>query len=121
VRTAIIVSCAEDQADLVRRRSAAERRTISAYVLNILMRRLGLEEPMRLSLRRRSAWQKPSRQPGPRTTFLVRCSVEEATRIKAAAAARGWTISSFVLDALERSWLASEMILTKAGFSSLRT
>lgn len=115
------MSCSEDQADLVRRRSTAERRSMSAYVLNILMRKLELEEPLRPSLPRRSAWQKPSRQPGPRTTFLVRCSVEEATRIKAAAAARSWTISSFVLDALERSWLASEMILTRAGFSSLRT
>jgi uncharacterized protein (DUF1778 family) len=44
------------------------------------------------------------RPAGPRTTLLLRCSAEQAQRIKAAAKRRSTTISFFVLHVLATSW-----------------
>src|SRR5215831_8570021 len=55
----------------------------------------------------------PARSPPPsnRTTMLIRCSKEEAQRIRAGAKRRSTTISHFVLHALAVSWSAGDSIL----------
>jgi hypothetical protein len=52
----------------------------------------------------------PSKQTlGPRSSILLRCSVEEAKRIRLAAAKKRMKISSFVLEQLRRAWRIREM------------
>lgn len=44
----------------------------------------------------------------PRTTMLIRCSTEEAKRIRAAAQHRSTSISDFVIQTLRRAWKVRE-------------
>src|SRR5215472_14746419 len=43
-RTALIISCSQEQAATIHRRALLEKRPVSGYVLRILMRVLDLEE-----------------------------------------------------------------------------
>lgn len=109
-RTALLIRCSAREAGRVREDAAAERRSVSAYVLTIVVRSLEAEEALSARLRNslhiwhRNPSQTRVRMPGPRTAILVRCSIDEATRIRAAAARREITISGFVLHSLRRAW-----------------
>ena len=113
-RTALIISCSRAQAAAIHQRAELERRTVSAYVLRILMRWLDLEDRLsgiqRETGRPLTAYQ-PVRFPGPRTTMLLRCSKEEAHRIRLGAKRRSTTISWFVLHSLALSWSAGDRVL----------
>lgn len=67
----------------------AAHRTISAYVLQIVMRKAVLDEKLFQeygkvrSLVDSEFMRRPT---GPRTTMLLRCASQESTRIRAAAA-----------------------------------
>jgi hypothetical protein len=102
-RTALFICCSALEAKTIRRLAHAERRTVSAYVLSIVFRTLALEE--RIFMVEKYRRPRP-RLVRPRTAVLVRCSVEEAYRIRAAASRCGTTISSFVLTRLRRAWRA---------------
>jgi uncharacterized protein (DUF1778 family) len=110
-RDALLISCSRDEASTIRKLAAAERRTISAYVLNIVMRKVEIEEGMlrrhhRLTLQPSVRW----RAPGPRTTMILRCAHEEAKRIRTAARRRDMTITRFVLDALQVAWAVADRL-----------
>jgi hypothetical protein len=85
-RAAIIISCSKDEADTLRYQARQQHRTMSGYILNILLRAVEFEE---MALER---WGRPEiprlisskRTPGARTTVLLRCSSKEARRIRAA-------------------------------------
>ena len=112
-RTALIISCTEEQAAAIHQRAELERRTISAYVLHIVMRWLNLEDRLLVMQhqggQRLTAYQ-PVRPPGKRTTILLRCTKKEAHRIRAGAKRRCTTISWFVLYTLSLSWSAGDSI-----------
>src|SRR4029077_2503045 len=97
-------------AGTIREDAAAERRSVSAYFLTIVVRSLEAEEALSARVRyslhgwNRNLSQARVRMPGPRTAILVRCSIDEATRIRAAAARRQITISGFALHSLRRAW-----------------
>ena len=110
VRAAIIVSCSKHEAELVRQESARERRSMSGHVLNIVTRWLSVEERVRAERRLKLHFPEYTREPGPRTTFLLRCSREEAAPIKSAAGIREWTTSAFIIHVLRQSWMASHLI-----------
>lgn len=115
-RTALLIRCAEQEAAIIREQARIERRTVSNYVLNIVIRALRFEESLFANsrfhdLRRRADWH-AIRAPGPRTAILVRCSAEEAARIRAGAQQRGATISGYVLRALTRSWKIKKDVAT---------
>ena len=116
-RTALIISCSQEQAAIIHQRAELERRTLSGYVLRILMRWLDLEERLvgiqQHSGRPLSAYH-PVRFPGPRTTMLLRCSKEEAERIRGGAKRRGTTISWFVLHSLALCWSAEDRVLLES-------
>lgn len=116
-RTALIISCSREQAATIHQRAELERRTVSAYVLRILMRWLDLEERLvgiqHDTGRRLTAYQ-PVRFPGPRTTMLIRCATEEAHRIRMGAKRRSTTISWFVLHSLALCWSAEDRLPTGA-------
>ena len=108
-RTAILLHCTKDEAGEIRKRARLDRRNVSSYILSIVMRFVEYEErlSMRLSSLRAlndTLARRPTRSVGPRTTVLLRCSVEEAQRIRSCARCRDISISGFVLDSLKRSW-----------------
>ena len=112
-RSAILISCSVQEAGIVRERAAQERRGISSYVLNILMRAVELQEKLRaqrkqFGLSDQDRVKMAFRSPGPRSVFLLRCSVEEARRIRRVAKTRDRTISGFVLSTLQLSWHAKD-------------
>jgi uncharacterized protein (DUF1778 family) len=43
-RTAILIRCSAEEADLIRAAAKAERRTISAYILNAVMNRISAQK-----------------------------------------------------------------------------
>lgn len=117
-RTALILSCSLEQAATIHQRAALERRTVSAYVLRILMRRLDFEE--KLVFRQQESGclltpYQPVRTPGKRTTMLIRCSKEEAQRIRTGAKRRSTTISWFVLHTLALAWSAGDRMIWNSG------
>ena len=111
-RTALLIRCSAEEATKTREEAAEQRRTMSAYVLNIVLRSLPYEEmrqPHRSALsNRRASMHGDLWAPSPRTAILVRCSQYEAARIRAAANRRQATISGFVLHALRRAWAVKE-------------
>jgi len=108
-RTALLICCSLEEAQKIRREARFEHRTVAGYVLNILARALRLEERLAAQL---SSFQRlnrvlartPTHTLGQRTAVLVRCSVDEANRIRVAAKRRDTTVSGFVLHCLKRNW-----------------
>lgn len=102
-RAALSINCSESQAIRVRENAERERRTISGYVLNVTLRAVIIQEKYFSRIARLMPYP-VVRPPGPRTCLLVRCSAEEAKRIRTAAKLRQMTMCSYVLHCLERSW-----------------
>ena len=108
-RTALLIRCAVDQADRIRIEAEKERRTISAYVLGITARSIEVEDRL---FSKMTAYSRLNEiisrraliEPGPRTAILVRCSSDEAERIRSAARRRDVPINAFVLQSLKRAW-----------------
>jgi hypothetical protein len=78
-------------------------------MLSIVMRSVDFEETLLSRVGgfrefNRSLSRTPIRPPGPRTTMLLRCSIEESERIRRAAEMRDTTICGFVLHCLKRCW-----------------
>jgi hypothetical protein len=102
-RSALHVTCTVAEAATIRLQAKNERRSMSAYVLQLVMAVVPLEERFGGFASNR----RPTRvRTGRRTSLLIRCSSEEAKRIRSAASLRQMTISSFVLDHVKRSWKA---------------
>ena len=103
MRGALLINCSETQAARVREMAQAERRTISGYVLTIVLRAVLVEEKyfVRVSRLGPLPFRRP---PGLRTCLLIRCSTEEAKRIRQIAKRRQMSICGYVLYCLERSW-----------------
>jgi predicted HicB family RNase H-like nuclease len=108
-RTALLIRCTTEEAGRIRIEADKQRRTISAYVLQIMARAVEVEDRLFASMNRYSTLnQALSRRaaiaPGPRTAILVRCEDTEADRIREAAHRRDIAINAFVLQALTRAW-----------------
>jgi uncharacterized protein (DUF1778 family) len=106
-RSAVLIACSLKEAQTIRERAAFERRTISAYVLHVVLRNAALDEKLFQEygkLRSLLDSEFTRRPTGPRTTMLLRCASQESARIRTAAKRRNMTISGFVLYALRSSW-----------------
>jgi|SRR6516162_3406935 uncharacterized protein (DUF1778 family) len=106
-RTALLIYCSVEQAELIRERAERDRRTISGYLLNIVMRAVEVQEKIAVTITQYQRLQPIGRMPIPaaqRTTMLLRCSRAEADRIRQAAKKRDTTISGFVFRCVERAW-----------------
>jgi uncharacterized protein (DUF1778 family) len=119
-RSALLINCSQLELEQMRAYAEAQHRTLSGYVLNIVMRTVTFEETLFASLNRFAESNpltnpQPSRPAGPRATMLLRCSIAEAKRIRAAAKRRKTTISAFVLHALQRSWLVTKGLADSQG------
>ena len=114
-RAALLIHCSQEEASRIHEQAKLEHRTVSGYVLNIVMRAVGFEEVLfarfkRIDTLKRILFGRPLRLPGPRTALLLRCSTEESKRIRAVAKNRETTISAFVLWSLRRSWDTAEQV-----------
>jgi hypothetical protein len=110
-RTSLTIRCSHYEAAALHHQATEENRTVSACLLRILERSLIIEEkyPGELtSLIQTEALVPPVK---PRTKILLRCSVEQADRIRRAAARRRVSISKFVVFALRRHWKAKAAAL----------
>ncbi len=110
-RSALLIRCNTDEASRIRMEAERQRRTISAYVLQITLRVVEIDDRLFAKLSTlRSTNQLLSRRalitPGARTAILVRCDVAEAERIREAARRRDLPINAFVLQSLKRAWTA---------------
>lgn len=110
-RTALTVRCSQEDAKALRVQALAEHRSISGCMLNVLERHLWIEEryirglsdtfiedttrEFRLNHRR-----------GDRTRMLLRCSEQQARRIRMGARKRRMSISEFVVFCIRRHWEA---------------
>jgi uncharacterized protein (DUF1778 family) len=104
-RNAILLCCSREELRTLHEQAHLERRTLSAYVLNIIMRVVQLDEKLSSHVGE-LARDYPARPAGPRTKVLLRCSRQEGNRIQQAAKNRGTTVSTFVMQALRNSWQA---------------
>src|SRR5215469_11040276 len=107
-RAAILISCSKEEAAKIREAAKAERRTISGYVFNIVIRAAEFDAVL---LARSAGIKKLStlsksvvRGPVPKTTMLLWCSPEESAQIRRAAKMRETSISGFILHSLKRCW-----------------
>lgn len=120
-RTALLINCSKKEAQKIREIAGRQRRTISGYILNVLMNAIRLDEGLarlralgveaRLPVRDIEFYGLEgvsSPPPGPRTTMLLSCTVEEAQRIRETAKRKEITISGLVLHALRLAWMVSD-------------
>jgi hypothetical protein len=106
-RTALLISCSQQELDEIRRCAEAEHRQISSYVLSVLMPMIAFEEELLtryVHLRDLSLTIGHAPHLHPRNVMLLRCSADEARRIRGAVVRRNATISGYVLFALHRRW-----------------
>ena len=112
-RSALLIRCSASEATRIRSNAQTEDRTISGYVLHVLRKAWPIEERVRenlelvrsLNLRTAEiAAVRPAEKAGSRTALLIRCTMEEAIRIRATARRKHMTLSGYVLDALARNW-----------------
>jgi len=92
-----------------------QHRTVSGYVLNIIMRAVAFEETLLLripipAVTRRNPSNLALLGSGPKTAVLLRCSKDEASRIRETAKRRQTSISGFVRQSLKRSWSITDGI-----------
>jgi len=106
-RTQLLIRCSAEDAAEIRHQAAGERRSISAYVLRIIERQLLIDEKFASGLTDSFLLQEALRlgsAPIGEAAIHVRCSVEEAERVRMGAARRRMGLNSFVVFVLKRHW-----------------
>lgn len=106
LRTALTIRCSQSEAAVLRSQALAENRTVSGCLWNILDRTLQIEEKLPSQLTSLVHAEALIPLAKPRTKILLRCSREQADRIRRAALRRGTSISKFVVFSLRRHWKA---------------
>jgi uncharacterized protein (DUF1778 family) len=109
-RAALLIRCSREEAAAIRNQAAAEHRSVSGCMLYVLERSASLEERFapapRLYAAAQRAASRAAQQPHERAALLLRCTSQQAQRIRAVAARRGMSISQFVLFSFHRHWRA---------------
>jgi uncharacterized protein (DUF1778 family) len=108
MRPSLLIHCSQKEAQQVRKQAALQRRTVSGYVVNIVIRSVAFSDELVSSLGRRAFFKlnqgKRVKATAPRTALHIYCTAEEAKRIRGAASQRNMSISGYVLACLYRSW-----------------
>ena len=118
-RSALLINCSRREAARISEQAGIQRRSVSGYILNIVIRAVEFDEAFVV----RHAGlvpidrEPPGVQAAPRATLLARCSTTEASRIRAVAREQNMTISGFVLHCLRRSWKVSEDLAAVSAHS----
>jgi hypothetical protein len=108
-QTSLLLSLSHRDAVAIREKAAHDDRTISAYVLRIVLTQITgddrLSQPGLLVCESVPKLER-ERLFGPRTVLHIRCSPKQAAAIRLVAGQRGTSISGFVLHCLRRWWRA---------------
>ena len=126
MHTSLLINCSGNEAEQVRKRAVLQRRTVSGYVINIVMRAIEFSNGLVSSLGKPAYFKLPQgkrvKGVAPRTTLRVYCAADESKRIRGAASQRKMTISGFVLSCLRRSWeTENSMELLSARVAPLKS
>lgn len=119
MRTSLLINCSKREAQEVRNRAELEKRTVSGYVVHIVIRRVEFAEQFSSTLENpglfRLSHDKREKVAGPRTTLHIYCTKDEADRIRSAARLGEITISRFVLRCLHNSWETEDRLTKVRG------
>lgn len=118
--SSLLIHCSRKDAEQVRMKAKLERRPVSSYVMNIVMRSVEFHERLVVRLGMSPLFKVNRRQKlkgiAPRTTLHIYCASDEAKRIRDIATLRGVTISGFIVGSLRRAWeIESSMKLINFG------
>ena len=108
-RTSLLIRCSREDAQKIHAEADAAHRSLSGYLLHVLERSLWIENRFVVGV----AYIKQTPAVGTRenrTAIHLRCTADEATRIRAASKKRLLSISGFVLFSLQRHWKAVEIV-----------
>lgn len=111
-RTALLINCSVKEARTIREQARLQDRTVSGYILHIVMKTIEFENTLlkRFPVLPGVIHSLSRRTLRPRTTILLRCSLQQAKQIRTAAKRSEMTISGFVLQSLRRSWKVTRSI-----------
>jgi uncharacterized protein (DUF1778 family) len=109
-RSVLIIRCSRADADVIRAQARLEHRTVSGYLLHVLDRSLWVDATVFDAVSHLVQTPVSLARAGNRTAICLRCSAEEATRIRVGAKRRRMSISNFVIFCLHRRWQATESL-----------
>src|SRR5215475_9793888 len=110
-RTSLLIRLSHKDAARIRKEAASEHRSLSGYLLHVLERRFSIEEKLTLGASGPMSYLQTRTTLGEQVKALhtavhLRCTVDEAARIRKYAARRQLSISDFVVFSLRRRWRA---------------
>ena len=87
MRASLLINCSRKEAEQVRKHAALQRRAVSGYVIQIVVRAVELSDGLSSSVVRlfKLSPGKRIKAMSPRTTLHIYCAPDEAKRIRAAA------------------------------------
>ena len=110
-RTSLLIRLSHEDAARIRKEASSEHRSLSGYLLNVLERSFFIEQKLAHGASAPMLSRQARGVLGPqckrlRTAVHLRCTVEQAARIREYAARRQLSISDFVVFSLQRLWRA---------------
>lgn len=108
-RTSLLIRCSIEDAQMIRTEAATQHRNVNGYLLYVLERSMWIEQ--RFLAGYSGAVQTPAiPRSVSRKAIHLRCTIDEADRIRNAAQTRFLSISNFVVFSLHRHWRAAEKV-----------
>lgn len=108
-RTSLLIRCSRQDAQTVHAEASAQHRSVSGYLLYVLERSIWVDEKALRGLPYAIQITVPPPAEG-RIAIHLRCTAEEAGRIRASAKRRLASISNFVVFSLHRHWKSVEKV-----------
>jgi hypothetical protein len=110
-RASVIVRCSQIDAARIRKEASREHRSLSGYLLHVLERSFFIEDKVPEPALVRQGWfLRIQADENIRTAIHLRCTAEQAARIRRYAARRELSLSDFVMFSLRRLWEASDRL-----------
>jgi uncharacterized protein (DUF1778 family) len=114
-RTSLLIRLSHEDAARIRKEASFEYRSLSGYLLSKLERSIRVEETfgpghVKSLLSKQARALIGLQDKKLHTAVHLRCTVEEAAKIREYAARRQLSISDFVIFSLRRSWQAVERL-----------
>jgi len=124
MRASLLINCSKREAQEVRSRADFQRRTVSGYIVNIVIRRIEFAEEIASAANRPAFYsyrgRKTAEAAGPRTTLHIYCAFDEARQIRRAARLSKLTMSGFIFHCLHNSWQTEDSLAEIQGKKRVR-
>ena len=110
-RTSLLIRLSHEDAVRIRAEAFSEYRSLSGYLLHVLERSFSIEQRVVREASESLLSEQARAVVGPQykkhhTAVHLRCTVEQAAKIRKYAAKRQLSISDFVIFSLRRLWIA---------------